>query len=247
VATKLVGKPTNGTWVSGLAKIMSENTELADAYDALFGALRLARPLGSGNSILVTSAEPGEGKTTISTCLAIAASLAGETALLIDGDLRRLSLSAAVGSADAVGLIEILLGQADAAEVIRPVTLAGSPPAGVISFMAGGRKSWLSLAAVDWVKARSAFRSISQEFGIVVLDSPPVLAANDALLFASIVDAVLLVVGAGSANRDEVRRAKEQLDAIGTPNIGAVLNRFEPKVHGRSNQPYRGYYRCSPA
>ena len=111
--------------------------------------------------------------------------------------------------------------------------------------MAGGRKSAISLAAVDWGKARSTFRSISQQFGIVVLDSPPVLAANDALLFASIVDAVLLVVGAGNANRDEVRRAKEQLDAIGTPNIGAVLNRFEPKVHGRSNQPYRGYYRRS--
>jgi polysaccharide biosynthesis transport protein len=245
VATKLVGKPTNGAWVSGLAKIMSENPELADAYDALFGALRLARPLASGNSILVTSAEPGEGKTTVSTCLAIAASLAGQTALLIDGDLRRRSLSAAVGSADTAGLIEILLGQADAAEVIRPVTLSGSPAAGVLSFMAGGRRSSVSLAAVDWDKARSAFRSISQKFDIVVLDSPPILAANDALLFAGIVDAVLLVVGAGSANRDEVRRAKEQLDAIGTPNIGAVLNRFEPKVHGRSNQPYRGYYRRS--
>jgi Mrp family chromosome partitioning ATPase len=111
--------------------------------------------------------------------------------------------------------------------------------------MAGGRKSSMSLAAVDWGKARSVFRSISQQFGIVVLDSPPVLAANDALLFAGIVDAVLLVVGAGSADRGEVRRAKEQLDAIGTPNIGAVLNRFEPKLHGRSNQPYRGYYRRS--
>jgi Mrp family chromosome partitioning ATPase len=71
------------------------------------------------------------------------------------------------------------------------------------------------------------------------------LAANDALLFARIVDAVLLVVGAGTADRDEVRRAKEQLDAVGTPNLGAVLNRFEPKLHRRSNPPYRGCYRRS--
>src|SRR5439155_4855920 len=120
-----------------------------------------------------------------------------------------------------------------------------SAEAGAVSFMAGGRKSSISLAAVDWSKARTAFRSVSQEFGIVVLDSPPILAANDGLLFANIVDAVLLVVGAGSANLDEVRRAKEQLEAVGTPIIGAVLNRFEPKVHGRSNQPYRGYYRHS--
>jgi polysaccharide biosynthesis transport protein len=246
LAIEVVGKPTNGTWLSGLAQIMSESPDIADAYDALFGALRLTRPLASGNSILVTSTEPGEGKTTVSSCLAITASLAGQTALLIDGDLRRSSLAAAVGTVDTVGLVEILLGQAEAAEAIRPVTeLADAPRAGVVSFMAGGRKSPKFLAAVDWSKARGAFRSISQAFGIVLLDSPPVLAANDALLLASIVDAVLLVVGAGSANLDEIRRAKEQLDAIGTPIIGAVLNRFEPKVHGRSNQPYRGYYRRS--
>jgi polysaccharide biosynthesis transport protein len=246
VASKFLFKPPNGMRLSGLAQIISESPEVADAYDALFSALRLARPLASGNSILVTSTEPGEGKTTVSSSLAITASFAGQTALLIDGDLRQSSLTAAVGSADTVGLIEILLGEAEAAEAIHPVTsLAGSPPAGVISFMAGGRKPPIFLGAIEWAKARTTFQSISQAFGIAILDSPPILAANDALLFASIVDAVLLVVGAGNANLNEIRRAKEQLEAVGTPIIGAVLNRFEPKVHGRSNQPYRGYYRRS--
>jgi len=225
---------------------MSESPEFADACDALFGALRLARPLASGNSILVASAEPDEGKTTLSLGLAITASLGGQTALLIDGDLRRSSLTAAVGSADTVGLIEVLLGEAEAAEAIRPITaLPDSPWAGGVSFMTGGRKPPIFLGAVDWSKARTALRSISQSFGMVILDSPPILAANDALLFATIVDAVVLVVGAGNANLDEIRRAKEQLEAIGTPIVGAVLNRFEPKVHGPSNQPYRGYYRRS--
>jgi hypothetical protein len=100
---------------------------------------------------------------------------------------------------------------------------------------------WLALAQImsesPEVAARTAFRSISQAFGMVFLDSPPILAANDALLFARIVDAVVLVVGTGNANLSGIRRAKEQLDAIGTPIIGAVLNRFEPKVHGPSNQP----------
>ena len=109
--------------------------------------------------------------------------------------------------------------------------------------MAGGRKSPRFLGAVDWSKARTVFKSISQAFGFVFLNSPPILAANDALLFAGIVDAVLLVVGTGSANLDEIQRAKELLDAIGTPIIGAVLNRFKPKVHGPSNRPYSGYYR----
>ena len=239
--SELVGKRTNGTGF-GLAQIMLESPEVADAYEALFGDLRLARPLASGNSILVTSTAPGEGKTTVSLCLAITASRAGQTALLIDGDQRRSSLAAAVGST--VGLVDMLLGEAKAVEAIRPVpALADSPRDGGVSFMAGGRKPAIFLGAVDRSKARTALRSISQAFGVVFLDSPPILAANDALLFASIVDAVLLVVGTGNANLDEIRRAKEQLDTIGTPIIGAVLNRFEPKVHGPSKQPYRGYYR----
>jgi capsular exopolysaccharide synthesis family protein len=238
-----LAKTEDGPWLSRLAQAISDSPELVDAYDALFGALRLARPLASGNSILVTSAEPGEGKTTISAGLAIIASLSGQSALLIDGNLRRSAVTAAAGSPDTSGFIEVLLGQAEANEAIRPVATLSGPPSGAVSLLTGGRKSSMSLAAVDWPTARTAFRSISQGFGIVVLDSPPILAANDALLFASIVDAVLLVVGAGSANLDEVRWAKEQLEATGTPIIGAVLNRFEPKVHGRSNQPYRGYYR----
>jgi capsular exopolysaccharide synthesis family protein len=241
VATEFADRPANGF---ALAQIMSENPEVADAYDALFGALRLAPPLASGNVILVTSAEPGEGKTTVASCLATTASLAGQTVLLIDGDLRRSSLTATVGSGDTAGLIEILLGEAEAAEAIHPITaLTDSLQAGAVSFMASGRKSPRFLGAVDWSKARTAFRSISQAFGMVFLDSPPILAANDALLFARIVDAVVLVVGTGNASLDRIRRAKEHLDAIGTPIIGTVLNRFEPKIHGPSNQPYRGYYR----
>ena len=241
MATEFADKPANGF---AFAQIMSESPEVADAFDALFGALRLAPPLASGNVILVTSAEPGEGKTTVASCLAATASRAGQTVLLVDGDLRRSSLTATVGSGDTAGLIEILLGEVEAAEAIHPIAaLTDSPQAGVVNFMASGRKSPRFLGAVDWSEARTAFRSISQAFGMVFLDSSPILAANDALLFARIVDAVVLVVGTGNANLDRIRRAKEHLDAIGTPIIGTVLNRFEPKVHGPSNQPYRSYCR----
>jgi capsular exopolysaccharide synthesis family protein len=224
--------------------MMLEDREVADAYLGLFVELRLAAPLAAGNSILVTSAAPGEGKTTISLCLAITASYVGQTALLIDGDLRRSSLTAAIGGDDNVGLIEVLLGQAEAPEAIRPSAIEGPRTTG-LSFMPAGRKPPSSLGAAEWSKARPAFKSISQKFGYVFLDSPPVLAASDALLFAGMVDAVLLVVGAGSANLEEIKRAKELLEPIGTPIIGAVLNRFKPRLHGPSNLPYSGYYRRS--
>lgn len=247
MTAELKNPQTDGLWLRQLSQILSHSPAIADAYDALLSALPLARPLGSGNLILVTSTEPGEGKTTVSSLLAITASQAGRTTLLIDGDLRRSSLTGAVGGGGTVGLIEILLGRAGAADAIRPLAASSDAlPTGGLSFMACGRQSPATLAAVDWSNAAAAMRSVAQGFGIVLLDSPPILAANDALLLAGIVDAVLLVVGTGRANLDEVRRAKEQLAAVGTPIIGAVLNRFDPKVHGRSNQPYRDYYRRLP-
>jgi capsular exopolysaccharide synthesis family protein len=220
---------------------MSDNDDVADAYAALLGAVRLCPSLSAGSSILVTSTEPGEGKTTVASCLALTASLAGQEVLLIDGDLRRSSLASAIGVTDCVGLTEILSGQTTANEAVQGLAFRQSRNTGSISVMAGGLKPSLFLPAIDWSKARTVLKLIARDFGIVLLDSPPILAVNDALLLASVVDAVLLVVAAGSANLDEVRAAKEQLDAVGTPVIGAVLNKFEPNIHGRSNQPYRGY------
>jgi len=242
VATQPINIPKSAAGLSTLAQNIGESPEVADAYVALLGALRLSRSLATGNSILVTSAEPGEGKTTIAACLAVTASLAGQTVLLIDGDSRRSSLASAIGISESVGLIELLLGRIQVDEAVHPVpALVDSPRAGLISVMAGGRQSAALLPAVDWVRTRSEFRSICQTFDIVLLDSPPILAANDALLLASVVDAILLVVGAGSANLDAVRHAKEQLDLVGTPVIGTVLNRFEPKAHGRWHRPYHSY------
>jgi Mrp family chromosome partitioning ATPase len=131
----------------------------------------------------------------------------------------------------------------EADEAIQPVALfEDGRVAGTLSIIAAGRRPPEILPAVDWPRARSTFRGIAERFGIVLFDSPPILAANDALLLAGIVDGILLIVDAGAADRHQVRRAKEQLDSIGTPVIGAVLNQFDPKVHGQSSQPYRDYY-----
>jgi capsular exopolysaccharide synthesis family protein len=230
-------------WLRELERTISETPELRAAYSALHGGVRLDSGANSRKSILVTSTEPREGKTSVASYLAVAASLAGESALLIDGDMRRSRLGSAMGFADGIGLGEMLEGQVVLADAIHAVDLGGGPQRrGNLSFMPAGRKSPSFLPAVNWLKARAVLRSMSQHFDVVLLDSPPVLAAHDALMFARMVDGVLLVIGAGSANRAEVRRVKEQLELSGTPVIGAVLNKFDPKLHGRAHQPYGAYY-----
>jgi protein-tyrosine kinase len=238
----LATRARDGLRLSALARLVLDTPELRDAYAALLSRIRLSGPLGSGKSILVTSTQPNEGKTTVASCLAIAASLSGQSVLLIDGDLRRPSLASAAGIANGVGLGEVLEGRAEIADTIYPVELfEDHRTAGGVSVIGAGGKSPEFLPGVDWARARTSFQLISKRFDLVLFDSPPILAANDTLLLAGIVDGILLVVGAGNADRHEVRRAKEQLEPIGTPLIGAVLNQFDPKIHGRANQPYLGY------
>ena len=229
--------------LGALAGLMSETPDLADAYTALLGSLRLSKSAASGNSVMITSTQPNEGKTTVASCLAIAASLVGQSVLLVDGDLRRPQLSSNAGGCNGAGLSEVLEGKADPDEAIHPVALSSySREAAAISVMAAGRGSPGLLTSVDWTRARGVFQRVAKRFGIVVVDSPPILAANDALLLAGIVDAVLLVVCAGTSDRDDVRWAKEQFEALETPLVGAVLNQFDPRLHGRAKQPHRGYY-----
>src|SRR3954447_12092597 len=89
-----------------LAGLMSETADLADAYTALLGSLRLSTPFNSCKSIMITSTQQNEGKTTVASCLAIAASLVGQSVLLVDGDLRRPQLSSNAGGFGGVGLSE---------------------------------------------------------------------------------------------------------------------------------------------
>ena len=220
-----------------LAEAMLSDDRVADAYVALLGELRLSPALASGNAVLVTSAAPGDGKTTVAACLSLTAAKAGRSVLLIDGDLRRATLTHDVGATGEAGLVELLIGEIESG-AFRVDSLDGG-----VSFLSGGAKPPAVLAALDWPKARGAFRSMTERFGLVILDSPPVLAASDALLFARIVDAVILVVGAGDADLSQVKQAKEQLEAAGAPVVGAVLNRFGSRTHGPSHRPYSGYYR----
>ncbi len=242
MATEAVDLRTSRSRLNALWGIMSRNPDVEEAYVALLAAIRLSPAFAEGSTLLISSTEPGEGKTTVAASLAITASRAGQNILLIEGDLRQSALASAIGGTNAIGLTEVLLGEASAADAIIQVTNASTT--GQICVMAPGRKSSIYLPAVDWAKARETFKAIAQDFSAVLLDSPPILAANDALLLAGLADAALLVIGTGKADVDEVRRAKEQLDRVGIPIVGAVLNRFEPKAHGPSTQPYRGYGRA---
>jgi Mrp family chromosome partitioning ATPase len=79
-------------------------------------------------------------------------------------------------------------------------------------------------------------------YDVVLVDSPPVLSVNDAVLLAPLVDGIVLVLNTGVVTENEVKQTKERLERAGGKILGAVMNAFIEKFHGPGSQPYHGYY-----
>lgn len=167
------------------------------------------------STLLVTSTQPGEGKSTVSLNLAMSLAALGRRVLLVDADTRRPSVHTVLGLDGEPGLTEILAGGVSWQGVLqRDVT------AGLDVLPAGGPAQ----SPADLLSSR-AMKSIldaaQSVYDFVILDSPAFLInAADARILASLVDAVILVVRSGATSRDHVRAVVRQ-----TPNVmGVVLN-----------------------
>ena len=210
---------------------------ISDQYKSLRARLQSLRRQRDMRSLVVTSAKPGEGKTTTALNLARSYGLdATFDTCLIDLDLRTASLRAHLASPPPVGVAEVLDSSAtlDEAMVQVPGTRlfvmpAGKPPANPAELLESMRMRQL----VDALHAR---------FGLVIIDSPPVLGLPDDTVIVDLFDAVLLVVGREATTAREISAVLERIDRAKL--IGTVLNRSEPIA----DQYTYGYYpRGAPA
>lgn len=209
---------------------------LAEQYRMLRTSLQRGGQRHGPRSILVTSSLPGEGKSTVAANLAIAVARSGaEQVLLIDGDLRNPSLARLFGLRAAAGLADYLRGEAGLENLLLPTHLAG------LSLLPAGRAAPEAAALLGSERMRALLAAVSLPQRLVVLDSPPLLLAADPAVLSSQVDAVLLVVRAGLAEREAVARAIEPLGA--GKLLGVVFNGLEPEAGDWRGKYLRHYYR----
>ncbi|WP_341359337.1 polysaccharide biosynthesis tyrosine autokinase [Georgenia sp. M64] len=185
------------------------------------------------HSFVVTSAVPGEGKTTTAVNLALAMADAGSRVLLVDADLRNPSVASTMGLEGSVGLTTILLGRATADDVVQrwkdtslQVLPAGQIPPNPSELL--GSEAMATL-----------FRELSAKADFVIVDSPPVVPVIDAVLLTRLTGGALLVVGANRTRKRHVSSALEALETVGAPVSGFSLN----MVQGGSRDGYYGYHR----
>jgi tyrosine-protein kinase Etk/Wzc len=173
-------------------------------------------------TLVVTSAAPGEGKTMTAANLAVTLAYDGLRVLLVDCDIRRPRIHGLFQLPRAPGLMELLRASSDP-DAPAPRAIRETPVAR-LSVLTCGALPVNAANLLSGTRMRVLLAELQEQFDIIVLDTPPVLATADASIVASLTDGVLLVVRAGATDRNAAQRAYQQLANVGARVVGTVLN-----------------------
>jgi polysaccharide biosynthesis transport protein len=207
---------------------------IAESYRSLRTALQFSTEEGVPRALLVTSARPGEGKSTAAACLACNFAQLGMRVLLIDGDLRNPSMHQVMDVENNAGLTNYLAGANEASELVKPsgtegVTLltSGPRPPNPAELLAGPRFATLLTTGAE-------------NFDLVIVDGPPIMGLADSPIIASVAGGTLLVIEAGVTRRAIVQDALKRLNFARARVLGVLLNKFDARKAGHT-YGYGGY------
>ena len=223
-----------------VASVEDRRSVAGEEMRLLRAALQRISKAGGQSCVAVTSALPGEGKSTVALGLAAVLARAGRRVLLVEADLRRPTISEILGLAPAPGLDEWLT--ADLTRI--PVRRMG--PGGFFLLVAGGRQvknpEGLGTPAME-----ALLGGARRDFDFVLLDTPPVLSVADTTLLQDLLDGLLVVVRSRVTRRDAIVEAVRRFDP--GKILGMVLNDHRDYRQSYSSYAYRGYgmtYGSSP-
>ena len=216
-------------------------SSLAEAYHILRTAILLSTAPRPPQALLVTSAQPGEGKTCTALNLAIGLAQRGVPVVLVDADMRRPGISRALGiSANGAGLSTVLSGAHTLDESLRQ-----SESVPNLWVLPAGPEAPNPADLLSSPAMRQVLEQLRARFTHVLLDSAPLLLVTDPTLLSGMVDGTLLVVESGVMARRGLARAHKILQSAGGRLLGAVLNKWDARSEGYYayyGSYYRGYY-----
>lgn len=234
--------------VIGYVSVMSENgnnathvlsypnSVVTESFRLLQSNLEFFQAYNSAKTILVTSPVQGNGKTTVAVNLALSMAMSGQKIVLVDSDLRRPAVHAALELERSSGLSDIIRGKMKPAEVVKSlddtrvdIITAGNVPQNVTEVVGSKR-----IAEV--------LNGLKNDYETIIVDAPP-LVISDSYNLAAKVDGLILVLEQGQTREEQAKVIKEQLTRAGARVIGVVFNRVtESNAKSYGDYQYMSMY-----
>lgn len=218
-----------------LITTLPSHSARAEAFRVLRTNLQFLDVDNVSKAFVVTSAMPGEGKSSTAANVAIAMAQGGQRVLLVDADLRRPQMAHRMGLEPSVGLTTLLLGKVELDEAVQHHSASG------LSVITSGATPPNPAELLQSRAMSDLLKQLRARFDIVIIDSPPLLPVTDAALLSSITDGAIVVVNFGETTRDELSGAVARLAGVGATPLGLVLNRIPNKRGGYSYGYGYGY------
>jgi tyrosine-protein kinase Etk/Wzc len=224
---------TNGRHVLALSAPADLATE---AMRGLRTSLHFARLEAKNNVLMISSPSPGAGKSFVASNLAVVMAQAGQRVLLIDADMRKGLLHRMLGSRPDNGLSELIAGQAQISDVVRPVEGVGQ-----LMFIPRGKIPPNPSELLMHANFSSLLDTLRPRYDLIIVDTPPVLAVTDAAVIGHHAGTSLLVVRFGVNQIREIALTKQRLEQNGVMIKGAIFNLVEKRAAGYYAYAYYAY------
>jgi capsular exopolysaccharide synthesis family protein len=222
--------------------LANPRSAISEAYRSLRTSLQFAGADGAPRTLLVTSSEPGESKSTSAFKLAEEFAAVGISVLIIDADLRRPSLHRAFRTENTMGLSNLLTGTVAQEDVQRMFHRTHQPN---LVFLSTGPMVPNPADLLSSTRMGAIVHACLKTYGMVIIDGPPIIGLSDALILSRLAEATLLVVAAHQTARKAARAALKRLRMAGGHIVGAMLGKHDADKIEYSyayRYMYDGYY-----
>ncbi len=226
-----------GKMQTSLLSLYHKESSMGTEFRRLYSNIKNRNADQKYQSMMITSAMTGEGKSLISSLLALTiADLTKLKVALVDFDLRRPKIAYYFGMENDNGVAEVLTGKSTLKAVSKKTIMPN------LSIIPAGRLNTLPTNVLEHEQVSSFFQELKFYFDQVIIDSPPIIPVSDPMLLAEYVDGVLMVIKSGATQREVVARASNLLLNARINVIGVILNDYEEVLPYYYKERYYGYH-----